>query len=43
VGEAPATLVIQQSIDLWHNFTLVLVLCTLMAADWSLRLFRGFV
>jgi hypothetical protein len=40
---APATVVKRQSLDLWHNFALVLVLCTLMAGDWTLRLFRGYV
>ncbi|MCC7421088.1 MAG: hypothetical protein IT428_12470 [Planctomycetaceae bacterium] len=32
-----------QSFDLWHNFTMLLALCVLLAADWTLRLFRGFV
>lgn len=41
--ETPATVVERQSFDLWHNFALLLVLCVLMAADWSLRLFRGYV
>ena len=39
---ASTTVVRQQPIDLWHNFTLMLVLAGLMAADWSLRLFRGY-
>jgi len=38
-----STVVKRQSFDLWHNFALVLLLCALLAADWSLRLFRGFV
>ena len=42
-AEPPATVVRRQSLDLWHNFTLVLVLCALMAGDWTLRLFRGYV
>ena len=41
--ETPTTVVKRQSFDLWHNFALVLVLCVLMAGDWSLRLFRGYV
>ncbi len=42
-AEPPAIVVKRQSFDLWHNFTLVLVLCVLMAGDWTLRLFRGYV
>ncbi len=41
--ESSTTVVKRQSFDLWHNFALVLVLCVLMAGDWSLRLFRGYV
>jgi len=41
--ESSATIVKRQSFDLWHNFALVLVLCVLMAGDWTLRLFRGYV
>jgi hypothetical protein len=37
-----ATVVRSQPVDLWHNFTLLLVLCSLFAADWVLRLFKGF-
>jgi len=37
------TSVRRQPFDLWHNFSLLLLLCLLLAADWSLRLFRGFV
>lgn len=33
----------RQSYDLWHNFSLLLLLCVLLAADWSYRLFRGYV
>lgn len=41
---APPTVVVRrQAFDLWHNFTFLLALCTLMAVDWSLRLFRGYV
>lgn len=39
----PTTVVRRQSFDLWHNFSLLLLLCTLFAADWTLRLFRGYV
>jgi hypothetical protein len=39
----PTTVQRRQSFDLWHNSALLLVLCTLLAADWSLRLFRGYV
>jgi hypothetical protein len=42
-AEPSATVVRRKSLDLWHNFTLVLVLCALMAGDWTLRLFRGYV
>jgi hypothetical protein len=33
----------QQPFDAWRNFTLLGVLCVLLAGDWSLRLFRGYV
>ena len=39
-----STIVIRrQALNLWHNFTLILLLCALQAADWALRLFRGYV
>jgi hypothetical protein len=38
-----AIVVRRQAIDLFHNFTLVLLLCVLLAVDWTLRLFRGYV
>jgi hypothetical protein len=38
-----AVVVRPQVFDLWHNFTLLGVLCLLLAGDWSLRLFRGYV
>jgi hypothetical protein len=38
----PEAVVRSRPVDLWHNFTLLLVLCALMAADWVLRLFRGY-
>jgi hypothetical protein len=41
--EASTKIVQRQSFDFWHNFSLLLVLCLLLAGDWSLRLFRGFV
>lgn len=42
-ASTPLTVTRQQSFDLWHNFAILLVLCTLLAADWTLRLFRGYV
>ncbi len=33
----------QCTFDPWHNFTLMLVLCGLLAFDWLLRLVRGYV
>jgi hypothetical protein len=32
-----------QTLDLWNNFTLLLVLCALLGTDWLLRLLRGYV
>ncbi|MBI4472480.1 MAG: hypothetical protein HY646_07410, partial [Acidobacteria bacterium] len=32
-----------ETLDLWNNFTLALVLCGLFGVDWTLRLLRGFV
>jgi hypothetical protein len=32
-----------RTIDLWSNFSLLLVLCALLGADWFLRLFKGLV
>ncbi len=37
------TTVERRSFDLWHNFSLLLLLSVLLAADWTLRLFRGYV
>jgi hypothetical protein len=37
------TVDVRRSIHLWNNFSLVLVLCTLLALDWLLRLLRGYV
>jgi hypothetical protein len=31
------------TIDLWNNFTLLLILCVLLGADWFIRLFKGLV
>ena len=31
------------TIDLWSNFTLLLLLCGLLGADWFIRLFKGLV
>lgn len=44
--DAPETntvIIKRQSLDLWHNFAVLLTLCVLLAADWTLRLFRGYV
>lgn len=45
VDDAPQTVTVEQraTIDLWQNFTLLLVLCALLGADWMLRLMRGYV
>jgi hypothetical protein len=32
-----------RTLDLWNSFILLLVLCTLLGADWLLRLFKGLV
>lgn len=32
-----------QSYDLWHNYSLLLVLCGLLGADWLVRLLRGYM
>lgn len=42
-SRSSTTVVRRQALDLWHNFALVLLLCVLLAADWTLRLFRGYV
>ena len=42
-SQSSTTVVRRQGIDLWHNFSLILMLCVLLAADWTLRLFRGYV
>jgi hypothetical protein len=39
----PVTLEQRKDLDLWNNFTLLVVLCGLLGADWLLRLLRGFV
>jgi hypothetical protein len=33
----------ERTIDLWSNFTLILILCTLLAVDWVCRIMKGFV
>ena len=40
---AGVTSIRQHPYDLWHNFSLMLLLSLLLALDWSYRLFRGFV
>ncbi len=42
-SRSSTTVVRRQAFDLWHNFSLILLLCVLLAADWTLRLFRGYV
>jgi hypothetical protein len=32
-----------KALDLWNNYTLVLILCLLLGTDWVLRLLRGYV
>jgi hypothetical protein len=39
----PVVVTRRQSFDLWRNFALLLLLSVFLAADWSLRLFRGYV
>jgi hypothetical protein len=33
----------ERAIDLWSNFTLILILCSLLAVDWVCRIMKGFV
>jgi len=40
---ALATVARFQTIDLWNNFTLLLILCALLGTDWFLRMFKGLV
>ncbi len=42
-SRSSTTVVRRQAFDLWHNFSLIVLLCVLLAADWTLRLFRGYV
>ena len=42
-GEALPSVQQVRTIDLWGNFTLLLMLCSLLGADWFIRLFKGFV
>ena len=41
-GELP-TIAQARTLDLWNSFTLLLVLCVLLGADWFIRLFKGLV
>ena len=41
-GELP-TILQAHTVDLWNNFTLLLVLSGLLGADWFIRLFKGLV
>jgi hypothetical protein len=43
-GDRPGPVVIQErTADLWNNFTLMLLLCGLLATDWVCRIMKGFV
>jgi hypothetical protein len=43
-GDQPRPVVIQErTVDLWNNFTLILLLCGLLATDWVCRIMKGFV
>ena len=42
-SRSTTTVLRRQSLDLWHNFALILLLCLFLAADWTIRLFRGYV
>jgi hypothetical protein len=42
VGTRPAVAQMR-TVDLWGNYTLLLVLCGLLGIDWLLRLLRGYV
>jgi len=36
------TVEVARSIDLWNNYSLVLLLCALLGFDWLLRMLRGY-
>jgi hypothetical protein len=43
-AQAPRPSITQlQTVDIWENYTLLLVLCSLLGIDWLLRLLRGYV
>ncbi len=43
-GDRPRETVLRErTLDLWNNFTLLLILCGLLGTDWMLRLLRGYV
>jgi hypothetical protein len=43
-GDQPRPVMIQErTVDLWNNFTLMLLLCGLLATDWVCRIMKGFV
>jgi hypothetical protein len=43
-GDQPNRLAAQtRTLDLWNNFTLVLLICGLLGADWILRLRKGYM
>jgi hypothetical protein len=41
--ETGSTVQEQRTFDPWNNFTLVLVVCSLLGVDWFVRLLRGYV
>ena len=42
-GQPAETVTRTRQLDLWNNFTLLIVLCALLGTDWLLRLLRGYV
>lgn len=42
-GDALPVIPRTHTIDPWSNFTLILLLCTALGADWFIRLFKGLV
>jgi len=43
-AEQPRPVAIQErTVDLWNNFTLMLLLCGLLGTDWVCRIMKGFV
>jgi hypothetical protein len=42
-GPPRAAIAQLRTVDLWENYTLLVVLCSLLGIDWLLRLLRGYV